>query len=256
MVCYLTEMKTMVYKRYKHNRYLIYLLIFICFISLSTITVDADTQVSKQSVVSNKFWDHNIQSSSLQFALYSYKPQLGELNNFLQNVGVTNAPVALMPTFSAVFQHRPELDSRIEIGYWRTELQTVESNSLSLTTTLVPISYQLLYRPVLLNQYLPIYFGVGIGFLRVRFQGNVVNILAEQGIMLANTTLSSTGYVIVGIELFQWQSQADTPAKFGNNTKISIELKRILKTVETTGTIPLNIVLDGTAIGLGVRTQF
>ncbi len=246
----------MVYKMNQHNRYFICLLIIFYFISIPTIADVADAQMKNPSTIGNNFWDHNIQNSSLQFALYSYKPELGDLTNFLQNVGVTNPPVALMPTLSAVFQHRPELDSRLEIGYWRTELQTAEQNSLTLTTTLVPLSYQLLYRPILLNQYIPVYLGVGFGFLRASFHGNVVEILKEQGIVLSNSTISSTGYVIVGIELFQWQSQTNTQAKIGNNAYVSFELKRILKTVETKGTVPLNIILDGTAIGMGVRTQF
>ena len=248
----------MVYKIHKHNKYFIFIVIVSCFISISilTITDTSDAQEPNPSTNSNNFWEHNIQTSSFQFVVYSYKPQLGDLTNFLQNVGVKNAPVAIMPTLSAVFQHRPEIDSRFEIGYWRTALQTAAPNPLTLTTTLVPFSYQLLYRPVLLNQYLPVYLGAGFGILRANFHGNVVEILGEQGIVLSNRTISATGYVIVGIDLFQWQSKTDTLAKFGNNAYVSFELKRILKTVETTGTVPLSIVLDGTAIGMGVRTQF
>ena len=40
------------------------------------------------------------------------------------------------------------------------------------------------------------------------------------------------------------------------NLALNLELKRILKTVETTGTTPLNLILDGTAIGLGVKMAF
>ena len=165
-------------------------------------------------------------------------------------------PVAMMPTLSIVLQHIPELDSRLDIAYWRTELQTPAPNPLSITTTLVPLSYQLIYRPVLLHQYLPIYFGAGVGILRANFKGNMVDMFEQQGITLSDEGASITGYVITGIELLHWKSQSGTRAAIGNNVSITIELKRILKTFETTGTLPLNIILDGTAIGLGVRTQF
>lgn len=198
---------------------------------------------------------HN-QTLSLQFSLFSYKPELGNLAQILQNAGVSKSPVAMMPTLSIVLQHIPELDSRLEIGYWRTQLDTPPPNSTSLKATLMPISYQLIYRPVLLYEYLPIYFGAGIGVLRANFDGNVVDLLAEQGIALNDSASTTTGYVIAGIELFQWKSQPDVRAAIWNNATISLELKRILKTVETTGTQPLNIILDGTAIGIGVRTQF
>ncbi len=237
-------------------RYLfVVLFLFLLFSNLS-IAHPVEEQEASLSPRLQSFFNRHIKTSSLQFAIYSYKPKLGDLNNVLQSVGITKTPVAMMPSLSIVFQHIPELDSRVEIGYWRTELQTPGPNSLSITTTLVPISYQMIYRPVLLYQYLPIYFGAGIGLLSANFDGNMVDLLEEQGIMLSNGGASTTGYVIVGMELFQWKSQSNSRVSIGNNAAITIELKRILKTFETTGTPPINIILDGTAIGFGVRTQF
>lgn len=215
-----------------------------------------EKQESDRSPFLHSFFNQHIKTTSLQFAIYSYKPNLGDLNNVLQNVGISKTPVALMPTLSIVLQHIPELDSRLEIGYWRTELQTPGPNSLSITTTLVPISYQMIYRPVLLYQYLPVYFGAGIGLLSADFDGNMVDLLEEQGITLSESGASTSGYVIFGLELFRWQSQSNSQVAIGNNAAITIELKRLLKTFETTGTPPINIILDGTAIGFGVRTQF
>ncbi len=237
-------------------RYLIVVLFLIYLFPNLSMAHPVEEQETNSSSHLNNFFNQNIKSSSLQFSIYSYRPKLGDLNNVLQNVGISKTPVALMPTFSIVFQHLQELDSRLEIGYWRTELQTPGPNSLSITTSLVPISYQLIYRPVLLYQYLPIYFGAGIGLLRANFDGSMVDLLAEQGITLSNSGSTTTGYVIIGLELFQWQAASNTRASIGNNAAITFELKRILKTVETTGTPPINIILDGTAIGFGVRTQF
>lgn len=237
-------------------RYLAVILLSVCITCRVSIAHSTDEEQSSSSPFFQSYFNQHIKSSSLQFALYSYKPKLGDLNSVLQSVGISETPIAMMPTLSIVFQHRPELDSRFEIGYWRTELQTPEPNSLSLTTTLVPISYKMIYRPVLLYQYLPIYFGAGVGLLRANFDGSMVDLLAEQGINLSNSGSSSTGYVIVGLELFQWQSHTNTRASIGNNAAVTFELKRLLKTFETTGTPPINIILDGTAIGFGVRTQF
>ena len=237
-------------------RYLFVCLFIVCIISGISLADSADVQVSQPSPFLHNFFTQHIRSSSLQFSIYSYKPTLGGLTDVLQNFGITKTPTALMPTLSIVLRHIPELDSRIEIGYWKTQLDTPPPISTSLTTTLVPISYQLIYRPVLLHEYLPIYFGAGIGILRANFNGNMVDALEAGGISLANSASSITGYVIVGAELMQWESQRRTRAAIGNNASIYFELKRILKTIETTGTQPLNIILDGTAIGLGVRTQF
>ena len=237
-------------------RYLLVVLFLFHFYTNPSIAHPVEEQESSSSPYLHSFFNRHIKTSSLQFGIYSYKPKIGDLNNVLQNVGISETPAALMPTLSIVLRHLPELDSRFEIGYWRTELQTPEPNSLSIRTTLVPISYQMIYRPVLLYQYLPIYFGAGIGLLRANFDGNMVDLLEEQGITLAGSGASTSGYVIVGLELFQWQSKSNSRASLGNNAAVTFELKRLLKTVETTGTPPINIILDGTAIGFGVRTQF
>jgi len=237
-------------------RYLLVIMfIFFIFSGISQ-AHPTDVQTTPQSSFLDNLWGQYIRSLSLQFAIYSYKPELGDLNNVLRNVGITNTPVALMPTLSIVLQHIPELDSRLELGYWSTELQTPGQNPLFLSASLIPFSYQLIYRPVLLYQYLPIYIGAGFGVLRSNFSGNIVDLLNQQGIAISNSGSSTTGYVFAGIELFHWKPTTGTHANIGNNASITIEFKRILKSIETTGTLPLNIILDGTAIGLGVSTQF
>lgn len=237
-------------------RNLFVVLFLLCILTTSSLTYSAEEQETYPSPFLHRLLNQNINFSSLQFAIYSYKPKLGDLNNILQSVGITKTPIALMPTLSIILQHRPELDSRFEIGYWRTELQTPAPTSLSITASLVPISYQLIYRPVMLHQYLPIYFGAGIGLLHANFDGDMVDLLEEQGFMLSDSGASTTGYVIVGLELYEWQSQPNTRTSIANNLSFNLEFKRILKTLETTGTTPLKIILDGTAIGLGVRSQF
>ena len=147
---------------------------------------------------------------------------------------------------SVVFEHTPELNSRFELGYWQMQLDIPPPTSAELSTTLIPVSYQMIYRPVLLSEFIPIYLGGGIGFLGASFSGNAVDLIEQQGISFDGSSSGLTGYVLVGSEVFQW----------AQNLSLNFELKRILKTVETTGTTPLNLVLDGTAIGFGVKMQF
>ena len=81
--------------------------------------------------------------------------ELGDLANILQSVGVSRIPSASLPMFSVIFEHTPALDSRLEFGYWRMALDIPPPTSASLSATLVPVSYQLIYRPVLLSEFLP-----------------------------------------------------------------------------------------------------
>ena len=226
-------------------------LIFACFMSLLllmpclTVAETVDTPPLRPSPVRDFLKEH-FRFPSLQLSLFSYKPELGDLTNILQSVGVSSVPSAVLPMFSVVFEHTPELDSRFEIGYWQMELDIPPPTSANLSTTLIPVSYQLIYRPVLLSEFLPIYLGGGIGFLGADFSGSAVDLIEQQGISFDDSSSGTTGYVLIGTELFQWEP----------NLVLSLELKRILKTVKTAGAIPLDLILDGTAIGLGVKMRF
>ena len=204
-----------------------------------------DTPPLRPSPVQDFLGTH-LNVPSFQLSLFSYKPELGGLTDILRSVGVSSVPSALLPMVSVVFEHTPELDSRLEIGYWQMELEIPPPTSAQLSTTLIPVSYQLIYRPVLISEFLPIYFGGGIGFLGASFSGSAVDLIEQQGISFDDSSSGPTGYVLLGAELFQWE----------HNLALNLELKRILKTVETTGTTPLNLILDGTAIGLGVKMKF
>ena len=197
-----------------------------------------------------------IKSSSLQFSLYAYSPSLEGLTDTLQAFGIQNDPSEFMSTLSLVFNHSYELDSRLEIGYWQTQLDTPAPTVKSLKVTLIPFSYQLIYRPVLLYQYIPIYMGAGLGTMRANFKGDIVDLLAEGGVTLTDAAATTAGYVILGFELLQWKSHRTNRYTLGKNASVNIELKHILKTIETTGTQPLNIVLDGSAIGISISSKF
>lgn len=210
-----------------------------------TLADTTDVQPLRPSPVRDFLAEH-LQFPSFQLSLFSYKPELGGLVDILQSVGVSRVPGAILPTFSVVFEHSPALDSRIEFGYWRMELDIPPPISADLSTTLIPISYQFIYRPVLLSEYIPIYVGGGIGFLGASLSGSAVDLVEQQGISFDDSSSGPTGFAFIGVELFQWD----------HNLSLNFELKRILKTVETTGDTPLDLILDGTAVGLGVKMKF
>ncbi len=220
------------------------LLIFL-LMNLPTFADTTDVPPLRPSPV-RAFLNEYLQSPAFQLSLFSYKPKLGELTDLLQSVGVERVPSALLPMFSVVFEHTPELNSRFEFGYWQMQLDIPPPTSVGLSATLIPASYQLIYRPVLLSEFVPIYVGGGVGFLGTSFSGDALELLEQLGISFDDSSSGPTGYVLIGAELFQW----------GQNFSLNFELKRILKTIETSGTTPLNLILDGTAIGLGVEMRF
>ena len=220
---------------------LLLFLLFHCVVLAET----ADVPPLRPSPV-RAFLAEYLQSPSFQLSLFSYKPKLGGLTDILQSVGVERVPSALLPMFSVVFEHTPALNSRFEFGYWQMQLDIPPPTSVELSTTLIPVAYQFIYRPVLLSEFVPIYVGGGIGFLGASFSGSALDLLEQQGISFDGGSSGPTGYVLIGAELFQWEQ----------NFSLNFELKRMLKTIETTGTTPLNLILDGTAIGLGIEMRF
>ena len=218
--------------------------LFLLLIPCLTLADTTDVHLLRPSPVRDFLAEH-LQFPSLQLSLFSYKPELGSLADILQSLGVSRVPGALLPTFSVVFEHSAELASRLEIGYWQMELDIPPPTSANLSTTLIPISYQFIYRPVLLSEYLPLYLGGGIGYLGASFSGSAVDLIEQQGIRFDGSSSGPTGYVLIGAELLAW----------GHNLSLNFEVKRILKTVETTGTTPLDLILDGTAIGLGIKMR-
>ena len=224
-------------------------LIAVCFLLLLITSVTfaetADVQPTRPSPVRDFLAEH-LQFPSFQLSLFSYKVGLDGLTDLLQTLGVSEIPGGTLPTFSAVFEHTDALNSRLEIGYWQMDLDIPLPTASTLSTTLIPTSYQLIYRPVFLSEYVPIYVGGGIGFLGASFSGTAVDLLEQQGISFENGDSGLTGFAFIGADLFQWQ----------DNVSLNIEVKRILKTVESTGATPLNVILDGTAIGFGVKMRF
>lgn len=225
-------------------------LVFVCFflsllLHCVTFADTADGSPLRPSLV-REFLAQHLQSPSFQLSLFSYKPKLGAITDILQSIGVSRIPSELLPMLSVVFEHTPELNSRFEFGYWQMQLDIPPPTSVDLSTTLIPASYQIIYRPVLLSEFIPIYVGGGIGFLGASFSGSAVDLIEQQGISFDGSSSGPTGYVFVGAEVLQW----------AQNFSLRFELKRILKTIETTGTTPLKLILDGTAIGFGVELQF
>ncbi len=231
------------------------ILLFVCLSTGISLGETREIPITDSSSTHMNLLGQYIKSSSLQFSLYAYKPSLEGLTDTLQAFGIQNVPSEFMSTLSLVFNHSYELDSRLEIGYWKTQLDTPLS-ATSLKVTLIPFSYQLIYRPVLLYQYIPIYMGAGLGTMRANFRGDIVGLLAEGGVTLTDAATKTVGYVILGFELLQWKSHQTNRYTLGKNASVNIELKHILKTIETTGTQPLNIVLDGSAIGISISSKF
>ena len=192
------------------------------------------------------FIRRGVESTSLHISLFSYKPGLEQFTALLNSLGAPALDAALMPVASVRLKHTPELASRIEIGYWTNDTEIPPPNAADLSATFIPISLNLIYRPVLLHDFLPFYVGGGVGYSHLSVDGSALNLLEGQGVTVDGGNSGLTGYALIGVGYLLLDDQLT----------LTLEAKRLLKTFTTSGASPLDLNFDGTAIGVGVGLRF
>lgn len=228
---------------------LLLLVLIGCFvgnISLESAVVSETSAEGEQTNLLPGFMRRGVESTSFHISFFSYKPSLEQFTTLLNSLGVPALNAGLMPVASLKLKHAPELSSQIAIGYWANDTALPPPNAADLSATFIPISFSLLYRPVMLQDLLPLYLGGGIGYSHLSVDGNALGLLAEQGIALDGGNSGLTGYAQIGLTYLLLDDQLT----------LTLEAKRILKTFKGSGAIPFDLDFDGTAIGMGIGLHF
>ncbi len=187
-----------------------------------------------------------VESPSVQISASSYGPQLEQFIDLLKALGSPGLDAALMLCASVEFEHAPALSSRLEIGYWTNDTEIPPPQQADLSASLIPISLQVIYRPVLLHEFLPLYLGGGVGYSYLSVAGSALDMIQEQGFSIDQGNSGLTGFVLIGLK-FQLPDEGFF---------ITVEAKHILKTFIADEMPPLELDFDGTAIGMGVGLRF
>ena len=211
----------------------------------SAVASDTLTEYERPDLV-HDFIGRGVESASLHISFFSYKPSLKQFTALLNSLGVPAINAALMPVVSVQLKHTPELSSQIAIGYWTNGTAIPPPTAADLSATFIPISFNVLYQPVLLRDFIPLYFGGGVGYSHLSVDGSALNLLAGQGVTVDNGNSGLTGYAQIGLRYLFLDDQFT----------LTLEAKRILKTFKGSGAVPFDLDFDGTAIGLGVGLQF
>ena len=210
-------------------------------------TVVSETSIERgQSDLLPDAMRRGVQSTSFHLSFFSYKPHLEQLTTLLSSLGAPALNAALMPVVSVKLQHTPELTSQIALGYWANDTALPPPADADLSATFIPISFSLLYRPVMLYDFLPLYFGAGVGYSHLSVAGSGLVLLAQQGIVLDNGNSGLTGNVQIGL----------TYPLLDDQLTLTLEARRILKTFKGSGAVPFDLDFDGTALGVGIGLNF
>ena len=210
-------------------------------------TIASETSIEReQSGLLPEVIRRGVESTSFHLSFFSYKPHLEQLTALLNSLGAPALNAGLMPIASVQLKHTPELTSQIALGYWTNDTALPPPTSADLSATFIPISFSLLYRPVMLYDFLPLYFGAGVGYSHLSVAGSGVVLLAAQGITLDNGNSGLTGNVQIGLTYLLLDDQLT----------LTLEAKRILKTFKGSGAVPFDLDFDGTALGVGIGLRF
>ena len=233
--------------------YTVFLWLFIvligCFvgnISLGSVVASEAPTEDKQPDLLLGSMRRGVESASFHISFFSYKPSLEQLTTLLNSLGAPALNAGLMPVASVKLKHTPELSSQIALGYWTNDTALPPPTAADLSATFIPISFNLLYRPLLLSDFLPLYLGGGVGYSHLSVGGSGLVLLAQQGITLDDGNSGLTGNVQIGL----------TYLLLDDRLTLTLEAKRILKTFKGSGAIPFDLDFDGTAIGVGVGLHF
>ena len=219
---------------------------FVGNISHGSAVVSETPTEGEQTSLLPGFMRRGVESTSLHLSFLSYKPNLEQFTTLLNSLGAPALNAGLMPVASVKLKHTPELSSQIALGYWTNDTALPPPTAADLSATFIPISFSLLYHPVLLYDFLPLYFGGGVGFSHLSVGGSGLVLLAEQGIALDSGNSGLTGNVQLGLTYLLLDDQLT----------LTLEAKRILKTFKGSGAIPFDLDFDGTAIGVGIGLHF
>ena len=220
------------------------LCLLLCVLLIGTMLVPADA--TEQPGFLRDFLKDRIESASLDISLYVYKPQLEQFTTLLNGFGVQGIDATLTPFVSVTLNHTPELSSRLEIGYGSISTELPPPNSADLWATFIPVAWHLLYRPVLLHDFIPIYVGGGVGYSHLSTGGSALTLLEAQGITVDGKNSGLTGYLLIGYEHLLHEDRLS----------LNFEAKHILKTFVVSETPPLELDFDGTALGISVGLKF
>lgn len=218
--------------------------LLLCVLLLGTMLVPADA--TEQPGFLRDFLKDRVESASLDISLYVYKPQLEQFTTLLNGFGVPGIDAALTPFVSVTLNHSRELSSRLEIGYGSISTELPPPNSADLWATFIPVAWHLLYRPVLLHDFIPIYVGGGVGYSHLSTGGSALTLIEAQGITVDGKNSGLTGYLLIGFEHRLYEDRVS----------LNFEAKHILKTFVVSETPPLELDFDGTALGISVGLKF
>jgi len=176
--------------------------------------------------------------------LGSYEPDLRELDDLLAQFNVEAPGASTMYNVFARAKSSPRLSYLLEVGYWKSGISSLEAVvPIDLAATFTHISLSCLYYPDLIQEYAPLYLGIGGGIAHLNLTGDTLTLLREVITKRENTGLS--GNFILGVEYVVLE-----------RLMLSVQMNHIFKNFAVDEEDELEFNFDGTVVSIGVSGRF
>ncbi len=176
--------------------------------------------------------------------LGSYEPDLRELDDLLLQFDVESLGASPMYNVFIRAKSSPRLSYLVEVGYWNGGISSPESIiPVDLEATFTHISLSLLYYPDLIQEYAPLYLGIGGGIAHLNLTGDTLTLLREVITRREDTGLS--GNFILGVEYVVLE-----------RLLVSAQANHIFKSFSVDEEDELEFNFDGTVVSIGVSGRF
>jgi len=211
-------------------------LVFVC------ILLQAGVCFAGVGLLSSLMSGKGVQETYVGARLGSYKPDLRQLDALLRQLNVNAPGAATMFNVFAKFKASPQLAYLIEAGYWENDV-SIEIASVDLETTLTQLSFSLLYYPEMIQQFVPLYLGIGGGLSHLKLSGSALELLKEVITKRENTGASAN--FVVGLEYAILEQ-----------LMVYVQANHIFKnfTVDEDGEQKFSF--DGTVVSMGIAARF
>ncbi|MFC1714343.1 outer membrane beta-barrel protein [Candidatus Poribacteria bacterium] len=174
----------------------------------------------------------------------SYKPDLEELDDLLAQFDVNAPGASTMYNVFARFKDSPQLSYLLEVGYWENDISSPESIiPIDLEATFTQASLSFLYYPDLIQEYVPLYLGIGAGVAHLELNGDTLTLLRE--VVTKRESTGVSGNFIVGLEYMVLE-----------RLMVSVQTNHIFKNFAVDEEDELKFSFDGTVISIGVSGRF
>ncbi len=214
--------------------------VFVCALAFQTVCMADSDQVRNPYILGGVLSGVVLKDVYAGARMGSYKPDLGELDDLLAHFDVKAPGASTMYNVFARLKGSPQLSYLLEVGYWESDISSLESAvPVDLEATFTQASLSFLYYPELIQEYVPLYLGIGGGIAHLELSGDTLTLLRE--VVTKRESTGVSGNFIVGLEYMILE-----------RFMVSIQTNHIFKKFAVDEEDELKFSFDGTVVSIGV----